>query len=79
MDPRLSVLGQRAVLAGPPQSSESAPSIYSRQYRHWRIEHGVAEGNEEIPAGVHITQLCILAHMALAPSGSAGATVGPPC
>mmetsp|Transcript_16306 Transcript_16306/g.48902 ORF Transcript_16306/g.48902 Transcript_16306/m.48902 type:complete len:357 (+) Transcript_16306:94-1164(+) len=51
MDPRLSVLGQRAVLAGPPQSSESAPSIYSRQYRHWRIEHGVAEGNEEIPAG----------------------------
>ena len=51
MDPRLSLLGQRAVLAGPPQSPESAPAIYSRQYRHWRIEHGVAEGPEEIPAG----------------------------
>lgn len=51
MDPRLSLLGQRAVLAGPPQSPESAPAIYSRQFRHWRIEHGVAEGPEEMPAG----------------------------
>lgn len=50
-DPRLSVLGRRAVVEGEPCSPHSAPSIYSREYCHWRIEHGIAEGPEEIPAG----------------------------
>jgi len=50
-DPRLPELGQRAVLPGATPSSEGAQVIYGRQYRSWRIEHGVAEGNE-MPAGV---------------------------
>ena len=50
-DPRLSELGQRAVLPGVAPSPEGAQVIYGRQYRSWRIEHGVAEGNE-MPAGV---------------------------
>lgn len=50
-DPRLSDLGRRAVVEGEPSSPQSAPSLYNREYRHWRIEHGIAEGPEEIPAG----------------------------
>lgn len=55
-DPRLSDLGQRTVMEGEPGSPQSAASLYSREYRHWRIEHGIAEGPEEIPAGVGASQ-----------------------
>jgi len=51
VDPRLPELGHRAVIAGSAPSSEAAHVIYGRQYRSWRIEHGVAEGNIEMPAG----------------------------
>lgn len=54
LDPRLSDLGRRTVIEGEPGSSQSAASLYGREYRHWRIEHGVAEGPEEIPAGAGI-------------------------
>ena len=51
-DPRLPELGQRAILPGATPSLEGAQVIYGRQYRSWRIEHGVAEGNE-MPAGMY--------------------------
>lgn len=53
IDPRLPELGSRAVLPGSPPSADGAASIYGREYRSWRIEHGVAEGNTEIPAGAY--------------------------
>jgi len=36
---------------GDPPGPEAASVIYGREYRQWRIEHGVAEGPSEIPAG----------------------------
>ena len=53
-DPRLPDLGARAILPGSAPSAEGAHVIYGRQYRSWRIEHGIAEGNTEIPAGAKI-------------------------
>jgi hypothetical protein len=50
-DPRLSALGQRAIVVGDPPDLEAAHVIYGRQYRQWRIEYGIAEGSQEIPPG----------------------------
>lgn len=50
-DPRLSALGQRTIAAGEPLDPEAAHVIYGCQYRQWRIEHGIAEGSQEIPPG----------------------------
>ncbi len=52
-DPRLPLLGQRAVLG-----AEDRPSFQGDEqqtdpveYRRWRIEQGVAEGQDEIEGG----------------------------
>jgi hypothetical protein len=50
-DPRLPELGVRAILPGEDLSSDAANVIYWREYRQWRIEHGVAEGSSEMPPG----------------------------
>ena len=39
------------MLPGSPPPAEGAAVIYGREYRSWRIEHGVAEGNTEMPSG----------------------------
>ena len=52
-DPRLEALGQRTLMGkddkprAPDGEVESAPS----EHRRWRIEHGVAEGDTEMPSG----------------------------
>lgn len=46
-DPRLAVLGQRAVV-----DSTQAPDGSADGFRLWRVQHGVAEGDEEIPTGM---------------------------
>lgn len=55
-DPRLQALGLRAIL---PRSSSGELSASGgagvlmdwRDYRRWRIQQGVAEGDSEIPTG----------------------------
>jgi hypothetical protein len=57
----MSALGQRTIAAGEPPDPEAAHVIYGRQYRQWRIEHGIAEGSQEIPPGVKEELACICA------------------
>ena len=45
-DPRLAALGQRTVIP-----SVQAPDGGAVGFRAWRVLHGVAEGDEEIPTG----------------------------
>lgn len=51
-DPRLEALGQRSI-----QSADATPSLEgtsladAEEFRRWRIEHGVAEGDSEMPSG----------------------------
>ncbi|EFN57562.1 hypothetical protein CHLNCDRAFT_143206 [Chlorella variabilis] len=47
-DPRLPALGRRAVL---PRGSAPAPTASWRDYRAWRMQHGVGEGDSEMPSG----------------------------
>lgn len=52
-DPRLQSLGQRIVLPAQdkPTSPAGEPETESIQYKSWRMEHGVAEGDTEMPSG----------------------------
>ena len=52
-DPRLQTLGQRIVLQSQdkPTSPEGEQETEGVQYKAWRIEHGVAEGDTEMPSG----------------------------
>lgn len=49
MDPRLPELGRRVIL--PADTRPVASASDESAYRQWRIEHGVAEGDAEIPSG----------------------------
>ena len=52
-DPRLEALGQRTVVQA--QSKATSPSgepeTEGIEFKAWRIEHGVAEGDTEMPSG----------------------------
>jgi len=52
-DPRLAALGQRTVLPAQskPTSPSGEPETEGIEYKAWRIEHGVAEGDTEMPSG----------------------------
>lgn len=52
-DPRLQSLGQRILLQAQdkPTSPEGEQETEGVQYKSWRIEHGVAEGDTEMPSG----------------------------
>ncbi len=61
-DPRLPILGRRAILP-----REGVPGLHALQgvleeyadgWRSWRVQHGVAEGDTEMPSGVR-WGLCI--------------------
>ena len=51
-------MGQRILLQAQdkPTSPEGEQETEGIQYKSWRIEHGVAEGDTEMPSG--ITSLC---------------------
>lgn len=53
-DPRLESLGQRIVLQAQdkPTSPEGEQETEGIEYKSWRIEHGVAEGDTEMPSGI---------------------------
>ena len=52
-DPRLEALGQRTVLPAQskPTSPSGEPETEGIEFKAWRIEHGVAEGDTEMPSG----------------------------
>lgn len=52
-DPRLAALGQRTVLPAQskPTSPSGEPETEGIEFKAWRIEHGVAEGDIEMPSG----------------------------
>lgn len=53
-DPRLQSLGQRIVLQAQdkPTSPSGEPETEGTEFKAWRIEHGVAEGDTEMPSGM---------------------------
>lgn len=53
-DPRLQALGQRIVLQAhdKPTTPEGEQETEGIQYKAWRIEQGVAEGDTEMPSGI---------------------------
>lgn len=56
-DPRLPQLGLRAVLPAGEGGGESGGGDW-RAHRRWRIAHGVAEGDTEIPSGAPLLCRC---------------------
>lgn len=52
-DPRLEALGQRMILPSRDKATSPAgePETEGYEYRTWRIEHGIAEGDTEITSG----------------------------
>lgn len=52
-DPRLEALGQRMLLPSRDKATSPAgePETEGYEYRTWRIEHGIAEGDTEITSG----------------------------
>lgn len=52
-DPRLEALGQRMVLPARDKATSPAgePETEGFEFRAWRIEHGIAEGDTEMTAG----------------------------
>ncbi len=67
LDPRLPELGLRAVLpkaVGEPPSPSSAAAVDDwRDYRRWRFQQGVAEGDGEIPTGAARDPGCLGLHL----------------
>lgn len=60
-DPRLAALGQRMVLPARDKATSPAgePESEGFEFRAWRIEHGLAEGDTEMTAG---EEACISCH-----------------
>lgn len=54
-DPRLEALGQRMLLPARDKATSPSgePETEGVEFRAWRIEHGIAEGDSEITSGVH--------------------------
>ena len=49
-DPRLPILGGRAIVEHSAPPPAAGANVW-RAYRRWRVLHGVAEGDSEIPSG----------------------------
>ena len=52
-DPRLEALGQRMVLPARDKATSPSrePETEGYEFRAWRIEHGIAEGDTEMTSG----------------------------
>ena len=65
VDPRLPALGRRAVL---PRGSAPAHTASWAAYQLWRMQHGVAEGDAEIPTGAGPTRPAARVHQGSRPA-----------